>query len=86
MKSYKVEIKVGDYIEVGRVRNVVAKVKSIELDEHNQTVIVTSKCSRKLFNCRFSKLEKKAKDLLTKKYKPKVKTVKPKKHHVILKT
>ena len=31
MKSYKVEIKVGDYIEVGRFRNVVAKVKSIEL-------------------------------------------------------
>ena len=86
MKSYKVEIKVGDYIEVGRFRNVVAKVKSIELDEHNQPVIVTSKGSRKLFNCRFSKLEKKAKDLLTKKYKPKVKTVKPKNHHVILKT
>ena len=43
MKSYKVEIKVGDYIEVGRFRNVVAKVKSIELDEHNQPVIVTSK-------------------------------------------
>ena len=83
MKSYKVEIKVGDYIEVGRFRNVVAKVKSIELDEHNQPVIVTSKGSRKLFNCRFSKLEKKAKYLLTKKYKPRVK---PKKHHVILKT
>ena len=83
MKTYKVEIKAGDYIEVGRFRNVVAKVKSIELDEHNQPVIVTSKGSRKLFNCRFSKLEKKAKDMLTKKYKPKVKA---KKHHVILKT
>lgn len=82
MKSYKVEIKAGDYIEVGRFRNVVARVKSIELDEHNQPVIVTSKGSRKLFNCRFSKLEKKAKDMLTKKYKPKA----TKKHHVILKT
>jgi hypothetical protein len=83
MKSYKVEIKAGDYIEVGRFRNVVAKVKSIELDEHNQPVVVTNKGSRKLFNCRFSKLEKKAKDLLTKKYKPKVKA---KKHHSIQKT
>jgi hypothetical protein len=83
MKSYKVEIKAGDYIEVGRFRNVVAKVKSIELDEHNQPVVVTNKGSRKLFNCRFSKLEKKAKELLTKKYKPKVKI---KKHHAIQKT
>ena len=48
MKEYKLSIKVGDKIEVGRFRNVSTTIKGIELDEHNQPVIITSKGSKKL--------------------------------------
>ena len=56
MKSYTVDIKRGDKIEVGRFRNVLATVLNIETDEHGQPVIVTSKGKKKLFSCRLSKL------------------------------
>ena len=43
MKEYKLSIKVGDLIEVGRFRNVQTKIKSIELDKNGQPVLITSK-------------------------------------------
>ena len=57
MKEYKLSIKVGDKIEVGRFRNVSTTIKGIELDEHNQPVIITSKGKKKLFSCRVVKLQ-----------------------------
>ena len=56
MKEYKLNIKVGDEVEVGRFRNVVTKIKAIETDEHGQPVIITSKGAKKLFSCRLTKL------------------------------
>ena len=61
MKSFTVEIRTGDKVEVGRFRNVQATVKSIETDEHGQPVIVTSKGKKKLFSCRLMKLSPGAK-------------------------
>ena len=57
MKSYTLDIKVGDKVEVGRFRNVMTTVRAIEVDEHGQPVIVTSKGKKKLFSCRIMKLE-----------------------------
>ena len=57
MKEYKLNIKVGDKVEVGRFRNVVTKIKAIETDEHGQPVIITSKGAKKLLSCRLVKLE-----------------------------
>ena len=57
MKEFKFYIKVGDLIEVGRFRNVRTKVKSIEIDQHGQPVLVTSKGKKKLFSCRLVKLQ-----------------------------
>tara|TARA_B100001057_G_scaffold486003_1_gene566505 strand:- start:1543 stop:1761 length:219 start_codon:yes stop_codon:yes gene_type:complete len=56
MKEYTVKIKVGDMIEVGRFRNVKSKIKGIEVDEHGQPVILTSKGAKKLLSCRLVKL------------------------------
>ena len=56
MKSYKVNIKVGDKIVVGRFRNVQATIKAIQIDEHGQPIVLTSKGKKKLFSCRLSKL------------------------------
>ena len=56
MKSYKIEINVGDNVEVGRFRNVTARIKDISIDENGQPVIITSKGPKKLFSCRLSKL------------------------------
>jgi hypothetical protein len=56
MKSYKIEINVGDTVEVGRFRNVTAKIKDISIDENGQPVIITNKGPKKLFSCRLSKL------------------------------
>lgn len=56
MKNFKIEINVGDTVEVGRFRNVMAKIKDISVDEHGQPVIITSKGPKKLFSCRLSKL------------------------------
>ena len=57
MKEYKLNIKVGDLVEVGRFRNVQTKIKSITIDEHGQPVIHTSKGKKKLFSCRLVKLQ-----------------------------
>jgi hypothetical protein len=56
MKNFKIEINVGDTVEVGRFRNVIAKIKDISIDDNGQPVIVTSKGPKKLFSCRLSKL------------------------------
>lgn len=56
MKNFKIEINVGDTVEVGRFRNVTAKIKDILIDENGQPVIITNKGPKKLFSCRLSKL------------------------------
>lgn len=56
MKNFKIEVNVGDTVEVGRFRNVIAKIKDISIDENGQPVIITSKGPKKLFSCRLSKL------------------------------
>ena len=56
MKNFKIEINVGDTVEVGRFRNVIAKIKDISIDDNRQPVIITSKGPKKLFSCRLSKL------------------------------
>jgi len=56
MKNFKIEINVGDTVEVGRFRNVTAKIKDISIDENGQPVIITNKGAKKLFSCRLSKL------------------------------
>ena len=56
MKSFKLEINVGDTVEVGRFRNVIAKIKDISIDDNGQPVIITNKGPKKLFSCRLSKL------------------------------
>jgi hypothetical protein len=50
MKTYNVKISVGDKIAVGKFRNSVKTIKSIELDENKQPIIVTSAGKRKLLN------------------------------------
>ena len=56
MKNFKIEINVGDTVEVGRFRNVIAKIKDISVDENGQPVIITNKGPKKLFSCRLCKL------------------------------
>ena len=56
MKEYKLSIKVGDLVEVGRFRNVQTKIKAIEVDEHGQPVIITNKGKKKMLSCRLMKL------------------------------
>ena len=56
MKNFKIEVNVGDTVEVGRFRNVIAKIKDISIDDNGQPVIITSKGPKKLFSCRLSKL------------------------------
>ena len=56
MKEFKLVVRVGDLIEVGRIRNVSTKIKKIELDENGQPVIITSKGAKKLLSCRLTKL------------------------------
>ena len=48
-------------VSVGRFRNVETKIKSIEIDENGQPVIITSKGKKKLFSCRLVKLSPGAK-------------------------
>jgi hypothetical protein len=69
MKEYRLTIKVGDEVEVGRFRNVIAKVKAIEIDKHGQPVIITNKGAKKLLSCRMIKLYKTAKQILMEKRK-----------------
>ena len=56
MKEFKLVVRVGDLIEVGRFRNVSTKIKKIKLDENGQPVIITSKGAKKLLSCRLTKL------------------------------
>ena len=69
MKEYKLNIKVGDKVELGRFRNVVTKIKAIETDEHGQPGIRTSKGAKKLISCRLVKLHKTPKQILMEKNK-----------------
>jgi len=69
MKEYKLNIRVGDDIEIGRFRNVIAKIKAIETDKHGQPVIITNKGAKKLLSCRLVKLYKTPKQLLMEKKK-----------------
>ena len=69
MKEYKLNIKVGDEVEVGRFRNVTTKIKAIELDNNGQPVIITNKGAKKLLSCRLVKLYKTSKQLLMEKKK-----------------
>ena len=72
MKEYKLTIRVGDLVEVGRFRNVSTKIKKIELDNNGQTVIITNKGAKKLLSCRLSKLHpgsKTPKQILMEKHK-----------------
>ena len=71
MREYKLNIRVGDEVEVGRFRNVVTKIKAIETDEHGQPVIITSKGAKKLLSCRLVKLHKTNKQILLEKKKNK---------------
>ena len=84
MKSLTLKVNVGDTIEVGRFRNVATKIKDIKKDDNGQPIIVTSSGSRKMLSFRLNKLAPKAKDLLKKKTKSKIK--KAKSYPVILKT
>ena len=56
MKEFRLTVRVGDLVEVGRFRNVSTKIKKIELDENGQPVIITNKGAKKLLSCRLSKL------------------------------
>ena len=56
MKSYTLDIKVGDKVEVGRFRNVMTTVRAIEVDEHGQPVIISNTGKKHLFACRLDKL------------------------------
>lgn len=72
MKEYKLTIRVGDLVEVGRFRNVSTKIKKIELDNNGQPVIITNKGAKKLLSCRLSKLHpgsKTPKQILMEKHK-----------------
>ena len=69
MKELKLNIRVGDKVEVGRFRNVTAKIKAIELDNNGQPVIITNKGAKKLLSCRLVKLYKTSKQLLMEKKK-----------------
>ena len=72
MKEYKLTIRVGDLVEVGRFRNVSTKIKKIELDNTGQPVIITNKGAKKLLSCRLSKLHpgsKTPKQILMEKHK-----------------
>ena len=60
-KKFTVEVEVGDKIEVGRFRNVMTTVRDIEIDEHGQPVLITSKGPKKLLSLRLMKLSPGAK-------------------------
>ena len=72
MKEYKLTIRVGDLVEVGRFRNVSTKIKKIELDNNGQPVIITNKGAKNLLSCRLSTLHpgsKTPKQILMEKHK-----------------
>ena len=90
MKSFKIELKVGDKIDLGRFKNVRSEIKDIKTDQHGQPVIVTSKGEKKALSFRLSKLDwnatldKEIKKVKKKTTKSKIKKAKP--YPVILKT
>ena len=57
MNKFTVEINVVDEVQVGRFRNVSAKIKDIQIDAKGQPVIVTNKGPKNLFSCRLAKLD-----------------------------
>ena len=69
MREYKLNIRIGDEIETGRFRNVIAKIKAIDIDKHGQPVIITNKGAKKLLSCRLVKLYKTPKQILMEKKK-----------------
>jgi len=58
MKSFNIELKVGDKINLGRFKNVRSEIKDIKIDEYGQPVIVTSKGEKKALSFRLIKLDK----------------------------
>jgi hypothetical protein len=65
MKSYRIDVNVGDLVDVGRFRNVQTKIKGIEIDEHGQPVIITTKGKKKLFSLTINKINTGYKDTQT---------------------
>ena len=57
MKSFNIELKVGDKINLGRFKNV-PEIKDIKVDEYGQSVIVTTKGEKKALSFRLIKLDK----------------------------
>ena len=58
-----ITLKVGDSIELGRFKNVSAKILDIKKDTHGQPVIVTNKGDKKALSFRLKKLEPKLKTI-----------------------
>ena len=58
MKSFNIELKVGDKINLGRFKNVRSEIKDIKVDEYGQSVIVTTKGEKKALSFRLIKLDK----------------------------
>lgn len=58
MKTFTIELKVGDKINLGRFKNVRSEIKDIKVDEYGQPVIVTTKGEKKALSFRLIKLDK----------------------------
>ena len=58
MKSFNIELKVGDKINLGRFKNVRSEIKDIKVDEYGRPVIVTTKGEKKALSFRLIKLDK----------------------------
>lgn len=59
MKSFNIELKVGDKINLGKFKNVRSEIKDIKVDEYGQPVIVTTKGEKKALSFRLRKLDTK---------------------------
>ena len=58
MKSFNIELKVGDKINLGKFKNVRSEIKDIKVDDYGQPVIVTTKGEKKALSFRLIKLYK----------------------------
>ena len=58
MKSFNIELKVGDKINLGKFNNVRSEIKDIKVDDYGQPVIVTTKGEKKALSFRLIKLDK----------------------------
>ena len=47
MKSFNIELKVGDKINLGRFKNVRSEIKDIKVDEYGQPLSLLQKAKRK---------------------------------------